>query len=259
MTDTARVTWWGHATVLLEDRVRVLTDPILTPRFAHLVRRRGETPPDDVHQVDVVLISHLHGDHYHLPSLRLLAAGSRVVVPRGGGRLLSKVDLDVVEIDVGEVVEVGPVPITAVRALHDGRRIQGSKLSAPALGYVIDGSIRTYFAGDTGYFPEMAELADQDGGPDLALIPVGGWGPSLRGEHLDPAKAAEALTLVQPRVAVPIHWGTFWPRGMSRVRKHLFDEPGQDFASYAATAAPDVDVRVLAPGDSISVPPATRP
>ena len=57
----------------------------------------------------------------------------------------------------------------------------------------------------------MSELA---GSIDLALLPVWGWGPTLGPGHLDPARAATAAALIAPRVAVPIHWGTFalrWP------------------------------------------------
>ncbi len=77
------VTWWGHATCTVEDSgVRVLTDPLFTRRLAHLRRRRGALPPPDAARADVVLISHLHADHLHLPSLARLAPDTLVVVPR---------------------------------------------------------------------------------------------------------------------------------------------------------------------------------
>lgn len=61
---------------------------------------------------------------------------------------------------------------------------------SPALGYVISGESRTYFAGDTGLFDTMADTV---GPVDVALLPVGGWGPHLGPEHLDAARAAQAL------------------------------------------------------------------
>jgi len=62
---TPDVTWVGHATVeLVVDGLRVLTDPIVTPRVAHLRRRVAPAP---AMAPDVVLISHLHLDHLHLP------------------------------------------------------------------------------------------------------------------------------------------------------------------------------------------------
>ncbi|NEA13468.1 MBL fold metallo-hydrolase, partial [Streptomyces sp. SID10692] len=78
------ITWWGHATCTIEDSgVRVLTDPLFVRRFAHLRRRRGAVPPPSAAAAEVVLVSHLHSDHLHLPSLARLAPGSRLVVPRG--------------------------------------------------------------------------------------------------------------------------------------------------------------------------------
>ena len=73
------------------------------------------------------------------------------------------------------------------------------------MGYLIRGSHQIYFAGDTDLFEGMATLA-----PDLeiALVPIWGWGPSLGPGHLDPRRAAEALRLLQPLLAVPIHWET---------------------------------------------------
>lgn len=71
------VTWWGHATCTIEDSgVRVLTDPLFVRRLAHLRRRRGALPGPEATVADVVLISHLHSDHLHLPSLARLAPGN---------------------------------------------------------------------------------------------------------------------------------------------------------------------------------------
>jgi L-ascorbate metabolism protein UlaG (beta-lactamase superfamily) len=90
---------------------------------------------------------------------------------------------------------------------------------------------------------------------DLALIPVGGWGPTLGSHgHLDAADAAEALRRVKASWAVPVHYGTFWPLGMGRVRRYMFDEPGARFAEHAARVSPDTRVRVLTHGESLSFP-----
>src|SRR5262245_43819752 len=83
----ATITWWGHATVTVEDSgVRVLTDPLFPRRLAHLRRRAGAVPPADAARADLVLVSHLHADHLHVPSLARLAPGTRVLVPRGARR-----------------------------------------------------------------------------------------------------------------------------------------------------------------------------
>ena len=255
-----RVTWWGHATVLVEDGARVLTDPLLGTRLGHLVRRVGSSPQQHHLDVDLVVLSHLHADHLHLPSLRLLPEGTRVAVPKGGGRLLRRLPVEVVEVVAGDVLIAGATTVTAVPAVHDGRRWPGSRTRAPALGYVIHGAVATYFAGDTGLFPGLADVAADTGRAlDLALLPVWGWGPWLRGQHLDPVSGAAALALLRPRVAVPVHWGTLWPLGLAKVRPTAFHGAGQAFADHARRAGGPTEVRVLAPGSSTSVAAAAEP
>jgi len=110
------------------------------------------------------------------------------------------------------------------------------------VGFVISGSRTLYFAGDTDVFDGMRDL----GRIDVALLPVAGWGPRVPEGHLDPLRAAETLDLIKPRVAIPIHWGTYspWKAPTSG------DEPAMKFAEIAATVAPAVEVIVLAPGQT---------
>lgn len=135
-----------------------------------------------------------------------------------------------------------------VSARHDGRRLPFGPHRSPALGYVVEGEARTYFAGDTGLFDSMAE---EVGPVDMALLPVGGWGPFLGEGHLDAGRAARALAGLGPRCAVPVHYGTYWPIGMDAVRPHEFHAPGDEFARLAAEIAPGVAVHRLGQGESV--------
>ncbi|GAA2511454.1 MBL fold metallo-hydrolase [Streptomyces gobitricini] len=250
------VTWWGHATCTVQDSgVRVLTDPLFVRRLAHLRRRRGALPPQAATRAEVVLISHLHSDHLHLPSLARLAPGTRLVVPRGASRavpglrrLAAVGGLAITEVAAGDEVKVEEVVVRAVPARHDGRRLPVGPHLSPALGYVISGAARTYFAGDTGLFDGMAQAV---GEVDVALLPVGGWGPFLGHGHLDAARAARALAELAPRAAVPVHYGTYWPIGLDGVRPHEFHAPGDEFVRHAARLAPGVAVHRLGHGESV--------
>jgi L-ascorbate metabolism protein UlaG (beta-lactamase superfamily) len=240
------VTYIGHATVLLElDGVRVLTDPVFRSRIGHL---RRVAPPVDVEsfrEIDAVLVSHAHHDHLDLPSLKRLPKPAYAVAPRGAGRLLRHFD-EVVELDEGDEVEVGPLRVRGLHAHHPGGRTP-FRARGPALSYALLGTRPVYFAGDTGLFPGMDGLVP---GLDLAFMPVWGWGPRLGPGHLDPRSAAEALTLLRPRCAVPIHWGTY--RLVHRARKidqQELEAPALAFAAAAAELAPGVEIRVLRPGD----------
>jgi len=247
---TNGVTYVGHATVLIElDGARLLTDPLLRRRVTHL-RRESEPDIDNLADLDAVLISHAHHDHLHLRSLRLVARSIRIVVPKGMGGLVERQGFQsVVEVSEEDSLTVGSVSIRATRAVHAGKRQPGWR-SGPALGYVIEGSQSIYFAGDTDLFDEMDGLVED---LDVALLPIWGWGPSLgRGMHLDPRSAAEALRLLQPRIAVPIHWGTYRPLHLSARSKFLSD-PAEAFVNEASELAPEVQVEVLRPGDRLQL------
>jgi len=244
------VTYVGHATVLLElDGVRLLTDPLLRPRVFHL-RRHVPARAETLDRIDIVLVSHAHWDHLDLPSLRRVASGTQVVlVPRGAAKHFRRTRFaDVVEVDVGEEVTLSGLSLAATHAEHDGRRLPFGD-ATPSLGYVVSGSTRTYFAGDTDLFPGMSTLAPLD----LALLPIAGWGPKLPAGHLDPRGAAKALRLLRPRVVVPIHWGTYSARTWRRPIPRLDESPATDFERHAAELAPEVEVRVLAPGESLEI------
>ena len=245
------VRWLGHSTVLVElDGVQVLTDPLLRKRVAHL-RRSTPAARAPATAVDAVLISHGHHDHLDLPSLRKLPRAVPVIVPRGLGELIRKQGFaDVREVLAGDELEVSGVRVRVSHAEHDERR-RGSAIRAVPVGYALLGSASVFFAGDTDVFPGLEHIVSD---LDLALIPIWGWGATLGSGHLDPQSAAEAVALLRPRVVVPIHWGTFRPLH-NRARAGFLRDPVDAFATAARERAPEVEVRVLAPGESLTLQP----
>jgi L-ascorbate metabolism protein UlaG (beta-lactamase superfamily) len=239
------LTWLGHSTVVIDlEGTRLVTDPVLRGRIWHL-RRDEVVAASAVGHLDAILVSHTHFDHLDLGSLDRLGPNLPVVVPRGVGGLVRRRGFrQVVELSVGEELLLGGILIRATHAEHESSRGPFSP-SAPSLGYVVDGGARIYFAGDTGLFPEMSHF----GPVDVALLPVAGWGPRLGAGHLDPAGAAEALRLLHPKVALPIHWGTF--RRILAARSD--DRPAREFVRIAHEVAPEVDVRVLSIGETLTL------
>ncbi len=238
----------GHATVLIElDGVRIITDPVLRSRIGPL-RREALTPSGGSSDApDLVLVSHLHRDHADLPSLRRLGRTTRLVCPEGTGRFFIRRGFTAVEELVpGRSMKIGSLVVSAVEAIHDGGRMP--PLHGPAVGYLIAGTRRVYFAGDTDLFDGMSRLEE----PDVALLPIWGWGPSLGPGHMDPRRAARAAAMIRPRIMVPIHWGTLYPRFLKHFRPDPLSRPPQELARAMDELAPEVVVRLLAPGMSTS-------
>ena len=243
------VTFAGHSTVLIElDGTRLLTDPVLRDRVLHLRRHAPPVPAAVTERIDAVLISHLHGDHLDLPSLRRVDPSARLLVPQGAAPVVRKAGReDVEELVPGDEARIGSLRVVALHAEHQHRRWTVGGAAAHPLGYEVRGTSTVYFAGDTDLFPGMEELR---GRIDVALLPVWGWGTTLGPGHLDPRRAAEAAALIRPRVAVPIHWGTLFPVGRTRRHGHLLHDPPRDFARHVAELAPEVEVALLEPGES---------
>ena len=241
------ITYVGHATTLVElDGTRLLTDPVLRGGIGHI--RRFVPAPEHPADSDAVLVSHAHHDHLDYGSLRRLPKGVEIIAPAGVARLIRRWTRHAVTaVAAGDRVRVGAVDVVATPAVHDGRRLPlGSDHGT--LGFMFEGTARVYFAGDTDLFDGLRDLA---GGIDVALLPIWGWGNRVGPGHMDPERAAQAAAMLEPRVAVPIHWGTLAsPRAWWRHDPGL---PAREFERLAALHAPGVDVRILEPGDTMAL------
>lgn len=258
------VTWWGHATTTLElGGARVLTDPVLTRGLLHL-RRTGPLPTARARDADLVLVSHLHHDHLHQRSLRRLHPAVPVVAPRGvrdgAGRWTSHLlgGRELIEVAPGDRVEVAGVVIEVHPADHPGtrdpvRRWRTREQPPPrAIGFrLAGGGASVWYPGDTGPGVDPGAVDPVD----LALAPIGGWGPTLGASHLDPAQAADVVAAVGARAALGVHHGTFWPVGLRAVmparHRELFLAPGPRFAEAMAERSPGVAVLRPAFGERV--------
>ena len=158
---------------------------------------------DDGPEADLILISHGHYDHFsplaveRLSHERTLIAGPPSVTERVGGRVISLAPGESIADDVVRGVEV-----TAVAAYNTSKRDGEGNVFHPreagGLGFELNvRGERLYHSGDTDVIPEMDSVA----GVDVALLPVSGV------YVMTSSEAAEAARRIQPRVAVPMHWG----------------------------------------------------
>ena len=256
-----RATWLGHSTVLLDiDGTRILTDPVWGDR-ASPVRWAGPcrfyAPPVALENLPVphaVVISHNHYDHLDRSTiLRMQDWDTRFIVPLGvGGRLATWgiPEARITELDWWSRIRVGSLDVVCTPARHASGRTLLDKDRTLWAGFAFLGEKhRVYFSGDTGFFPGLADIGHRLGPFDLTLIESGAYGQAWPDWHLGPEQAVEAHTLVQGRVLLPIHWGTF------RLAAHGWTEPVERVLAAAKSAG--VNVIIPRPGESVE--PEAKP
>lgn len=244
-----RLTWFGHASTLLEvDGVVVLIDPLWSER-ASPVSWVGPTrwypPPmalEDLPKVDAVLISHDHVDHLDYQTIVAMKQWQTVfVVPLGIGAHLSRwgiPDTRIVELDWWGSAHIGALELVATPARHASGRLQTKTNRTLWAGWAIVGPRhRVWYSGDTGFHEDLAAIGDRFGPFDLTLIEAGQYDAHWPDTHLGPELAVEAHRLVRGRILVPVHWG------LIKLAPHAWTEP----VERVLTAARCRDVQVLAP------------
>lgn len=207
------ITYIGHATLLVcLENLSIITDPIFSEKIGWIAKRYVEPgikfeklPP-----IDAILISHEHNDHLDKPTLKRFPKDIPVIISKGLGRKIKKLGFsDVRELNWWESTRVKGATITATPAKHILSRISS---------FVIEGSKTVCFAGETGLFDGFKEIG-QRFRIDVALLPIGDYHPRLwfipgfskmtRARHMAPGDIPAAIEMLQPRMVIPIHWGTF--------------------------------------------------
>ncbi|WP_431921576.1 MBL fold metallo-hydrolase [Nonomuraea jabiensis] len=211
------LTWLGHASWLVRTATHtILIDPVLSTAIPGV--RPRLTPPGldatELPPIDVLLISHDHVDHLDWPTVARLDRRISVVVPARLGRSFRRRGFDRVhELDWWQHTMLDDLTITCLPAAHwSGRTPWGlwRTLWASWLLTTPTGQ-QIYHAGDTAYAPHFAAIGARYPGIDLALMPVGSYGPRFfqSWAHLDPAHAVRACAdLGAARMAL-MHWATF--------------------------------------------------
>lgn len=236
------LTFGGHATALIRyAELSLVVDPMLG-RWCGGVRREVEPglAPGDLDGVGVVLITHGHRDHLHLPTLRRLPRGATVVVPPGLARLVSPLGFArVIELAPGGDLEVRGVTISAWAMTHGDAPLARGNI------YLLRGPGPSVVAcGDGAWSPAFGEIGARHE-PDIALLPIGGYLPlSFRDRHMSPLDALYAFEDLRARLLVPLHHGAF---ALSYER---LDEPVRWLHELAEARGLEGNIRVLAPGES---------
>jgi L-ascorbate metabolism protein UlaG (beta-lactamase superfamily) len=177
--------WLGHDSFLLEGPQTIYFDPW---------RLSGDLP-----QADLVLVSHEHGDHCSPKDVEKVSGPRTVIIANQGAAPQLTGDVRVMR--PGDELAVQSVMVAAVPAYNVNKfRSPGNPFHPKNVmhnGYVVtlEGE-RVYFAGDTDHIPEMTDIAC-----DVALVPISGT------YVMTVEEAVDAVRAIQPKVAVPMHYG----------------------------------------------------
>ena len=261
VADALAVTWYGHASALIEiDGRRVLIDPVWSdraspsPLFGPKRMHPVPAPLDALPDIDAVLISHDHYDHLDLPTVRKLTrlGNAPFVVPLGVGAHLRSWGVPpdrVVELDWDGQARVRELTLTCTEARHFSGRGLTRNTTLWASWVIAGPQHGVFFGGDTGYTPAFAEIGARFGPFNLTLLPVGAYYEQWPDMHMNPEEAVRAHGDLGGGLLVPVHWATF------NLGFHEWSEPIRRL--QAAAARTDARVAVPMPGQRfvVNTPP----
>ncbi len=228
-----KITFYGHATfkIITPEGIRILIDPWLD---------NPQSPEEkDLGPYDLILITHAHGDHLgNVLELARTATTEVIAIHEIQQYLLAHGIPNVTGMNIGGSYHTKGLTITMVQALHSSSIQEDEALiyGGDPAGFVVrleDGRA-FYHAGDTGLFYDM-KLIGELYQPEVAFLPIG--------DHyvMGPREAAKACALLRPKLVIPMHFGTF----------PLLTGTPEKFAHYLKEFAPEVELKVLAPGETI--------
>lgn len=211
--------WLGHSTVLMKiDGFTIITDPVFSTRaglhlgVVTLGVKRLIAPPLELGKlpnIDLVLLSHAHMDHFDLPSLRRLEHRSTSVVTasRTGDLLRAGQYKNVHEIGWGDEQRVGSATVRGLEVNHWGARLRTDTYRGYN-GYLLQiGRYRVLFAGDTADTKTLTKAAGNKQ-VDMAIMPIGAYNPWIR-FHCTPEQAWRISQEARSELFFPVHHSTF--------------------------------------------------
>jgi L-ascorbate metabolism protein UlaG (beta-lactamase superfamily) len=255
--DGLHVTWYGHASALIEiEGARVLFDPVWSERVSPSARVGPKrlhpvpVPLEELPPIDAIVISHDHYDHLDLPTVRTLlrTQSAPFVVPLGIGAHLERwqVPADrIVELDWEESAEVGELKLTATAAQHFSGRGLSRDGTLWASWVVAGPNRRVFYSGDTGYFDGFATIGEKHGPFDVALVQIGAYDPLWPDIHMTPEEGVATHMDVHAHVLIPVHWATF------TLAPHAWGEPVDRL--WREAKAQGVTLAVPRPGERVDI------
>jgi len=245
----SNLTWIGHSTFLIQiNGLNIITDPVFSERaspFSAVGPKRMAPPAmryQDLPSLDIALVSHNHYDHLDEKAVRRLAKDHPkliFVVALGLAKWFKRRHINnVIELDWWQDAQVLGTKISAVPVQHFSGRGAHDRNASLWCGFIVEiVGKKIFFAGDTGYSKDFADIGERFAPVDLALIPIGAYEPRwfMRPVHVDPGEAVKIHQDLQSRQSVAMHWGTF------QLTAEPADQPPKQLVSELAAAGVDAE------------------
>ena len=233
-TDRDWLVWFGHSSYLFcLNGKRYLVDPLLKMEFPASVMMKPFAgtdiyTPDDMPDIDVLIITHEHWDHLDYATLRdLRPKVAHVICPLGVGEYLEywKYDKSIIsELDWNEKVN----GITCLPTRHFSNRLIGGRNQTLWAAFLVeDGGRKVYVGGDGGYDGRFQRVREQFGRVDLALLENGQYNNDWPLIHSTPEGLEHAILDLQAKAVVTVHHDKF------ALAKHPWFEPDSIARSIA--------------------------
>jgi len=215
---TIHVKWLGHSSFQIKTKDKTIY--IDLKKYGKMV--------ETSEKADIILVTHNHGDHCSPPKIQNLRKKDTVII--APSNCASRMGGNVKPLKPGQETTIDDITVQAVEAYNVKRFKPSGKPWHPkgyGVGYLIKAEGKTiYHAGDTDFIPEMRQLKNID----LALLPTGDK------YTMDNAEAAEAVTAIKPKIAMPMHtWEKdtkeFKAKAEAKLKtKIVLPQPGEEYA-----------------------------
>ena len=233
-TDRDWLVWFGHSSYLFYlNGKRYLVDPVLKMEFPASVMMKPFKgtdiySPDDLPDIDVLIITHEHWDHLDYATLRdLREKVHHVICPLGVAEYLEYWHYDptiITEMDWYEATN----GITCLPTRHFSNRLLGGRNQTLWASFLVEeGGRKVYIGGDGGYDSRFGRVREQFGEVDLAILENGQYNTDWRYIHSTPEGLEQAILDLQAKAVITVHHDKF------ALAKHPWSEPDSIVRSIA--------------------------